>query len=284
MTENKKVKVEDPKINKTKVTPKVKDLKVSKPKVTPKVEVLKISKPKVTPKVKVEKKDEIILKDVKIKEKKVKTDKKVKTEIKIIKKTVFPVEKSKLNPSLFEIKINKQSIFDSIISERASRRQGTHQVKNRSAVAGGGRKPWKQKGTGRARAGTLSSPIFRSGGVVFGPQKNKNYKLAVNKKIKSLAFKSALTIKAQNSSIFLKDLKLEKPNTKKVIEFIKTIDMNKDAKKILFISNDSLLYKSTANITNVATTTLKTLLIEKIIHYDILIFSKDTFKELEGRI
>ena len=248
-----------------------------------------VTKAKVETKTKTEAKVEKTVTKAKVEtktkvEKTVTKDKIKKVEPKIIKKTVFPLENDKLNAELFDIKVNKQSIFDSIISERASRRQGTHQVKNRSAVAGGGRKPWKQKGTGRARAGTLSSPIFRSGGVVFGPQKNKNYKLAVNKKIKVLAFKSALTIKARNSSIFVSDLKLKKPNTKAIIEFVKTLDMNKDAKKILFISNDSLIFKSTANIPHIGTTRLSTLLIEKILHYDVLIFSKDAYKELEGRI
>lgn len=231
------------------------------------------------------------VKEIKADDKKIQTEvkvdskntKKTKAPAPVIKKTVHYVKASELNKKLFDAKVNTQAIFDSIMSERASRRQGTHQVKNRSAVAGGGIKPWKQKGTGRARAGTLSSPIFRSGGVIFGPQKNRNYKLAVNRKVKVLAFASALTLKAKENGIFIHDFKIDKPSTKTVINFIKTIDLTKTQKKILFISNNVNLYKSTANLEFVNTIKLSNLLIEKILHYDVLIFSKDAYKSLEGR-
>lgn len=201
----------------------------------------------------------------------------------VVKKTIKHSKVEDLNKNIFNIKVNTQSIFDSIMSERASRRQGTHQVKNRSAVAGGGAKPWRQKGTGRARAGTLSSPIFRSGGVIFGPQKNKNYKLNVNKKIKQLAFKSALTLKAKENGIFIADVKIAKPKTKAIIEFVKTMDLGKKQRKILFISDDINLFKSSANLKNIDTIKLNNLLVEKILHYDVLVFSNKSYKELEGR-
>ena len=201
----------------------------------------------------------------------------------VVKKTVKYSKVEDLNKNIFNIKVNTQAIFDSIMSERASRRQGTHQVKNRSAVAGGGAKPWRQKGTGRARAGTLSSPIFRSGGVIFGPQKNKNYKLNVNKKIKQLAFKSALTLKAKENGIFIADVKIAKPKTKAIIEFVKTMDLGKKQRKILFISDDINLFKSSANLKNIDTIKLNNLLVEKILHYDVLVFSNKSYKELEGR-
>ena len=201
----------------------------------------------------------------------------------VIAKTIKPVTITQLPKEIFNVKLHKQAIFDTIISQRASLRQGTHQVKNRSAVAGGGIKPWRQKGTGRARAGSLSSPIFRSGGVIFGPQKNRNYKLGVNKKVKQLAFKSALSSRAKENNIFIADLEIKTPSTKKVINFLKTVDLKKKQTKILFISDDTNLAKSTSNLQKINTVKLNSLSVENILHYDVLIFSKKAIIELERR-
>ena len=99
------------------------------------------------------------------------------------------VKDTELNESIFGIEPNNQAIFDMVLLQRASWRQGTHKVKNRTEVRGGGKKPWRQKGTGRARQGSIRAPQWRGGGVVFGPNTNRNYKLKMNKKSKTISFK-----------------------------------------------------------------------------------------------
>lgn len=128
-------------------------------------------------------------------------------------KNVFAIEK-----------VNTQAIFDTIIMERTSKRQGTHSVKTRGEVSGTGKKPWRQKGTGRARAGSLRSPHFVGGGRAFGPQVEKNYNIKVNKKVRKLAFFSALTLLAKDGNVLVNDdIKLSKPKTKDLIKQLKSI-------------------------------------------------------------
>src|SRR5574342_561653 len=105
-----------------------------------------------------------------------------------------------LNDAVFGIEPNESVVFDVILSQRASLRQGTHAVKNRSAVRGGGRKPWRQKGTGRARQGSIRSPQWRGGGVVFGPTP-RSYAVKVNKKVRQLALRSALSYLQANNNL-----------------------------------------------------------------------------------
>src|SRR5918996_1258338 len=109
-----------------------------------------------------------------------------------------------LNDSIFGIEPNNHVLFEAIIMQRASLRQGTHKVKNRSEVAGGGRKPWKQKGTGRARQGSIRSPQWRGGGVVFGPTP-RSYSYKLPKKVRRLAIKSALSSKVREESLLVLD-------------------------------------------------------------------------------
>src|SRR5690625_5294204 len=119
-----------------------------------------------------------------------------------------------LNDAIFGIEPNESVVYDAITMQRASLRQGTHAVKNRSAVRGGGRKPWRQKGTGRARQGSIRSPQWRGGGVVFGPTP-RSYKVKLNKKVKNLAFRSALSSFVQNEKLFVLDkLVIENGKTK----------------------------------------------------------------------
>lgn len=142
-----------------------------------------------------------------------------------------------LNEDIFGIEPNESVVFDAIIMQRASLRQGTHAVKNRSAVRGGGRKPWRQKGTGRARQGSIRSPQWVGGGVVFGPTP-RSYKYKLNKKVRRLALKSVLSQKvAEGNLIIVDQLAFDAPKTK---EFAKVLtNLNVDSKVLIVLENDN---------------------------------------------
>lgn len=137
-----------------------------------------------------------------------------------------------LKADIFGIEPNQQVIFDAIVMQQASKRQGTHDVKNRTEVRGGGRKPYRQKGSGRARQGSIRSPQWRGGGIVFGPTP-RSYKYSLNKKVRRLALKSVLSEKAQDKEIIVVDkFELAVPKTK---DFKKIIDAIGAGRKTLFI-------------------------------------------------
>ena len=142
-----------------------------------------------------------------------------------------------LNEEIFGIEPNESVVFDAIIMQRAALRQGTHAVKNRSAVRGGGRKPWRQKGTGRARQGSIRSPQWVGGGVVFGPTP-RSYKYKLNKKTRRLALKSVLSQKvAEGNLIIVDQLAFDAPKTK---EFAKVLtNLNVDSKVLVVLENDN---------------------------------------------
>ena len=115
-------------------------------------------------------------------------------KVKVYNQEGAEVKDLELNEAVFGIEPNKQALFDMVLLQRASLRQGTHKVKNRTEVSGGGKKPWRQKGTGRARQGSIRAPQWRGGGVVFGPTP-RSYKFKLNRKVRRLALKSALSTK-----------------------------------------------------------------------------------------
>ncbi len=159
--------------------------------------------------------------------------------------------KATLNDAIFAIEPNMHVMHRSVTAQRAAWRQGTSAVKNRSAVSGGGKKPWRQKGTGRARAGTTRSPIWRGGGVVFGPLP-RDYSKKVNKKEVKLALRSALSAKAKDKEIIVvKAFDFEKPSTKKAVEILKNLDV--EGKRVtLVIPNDAIdTYLSFRNLKSV---------------------------------
>nr|WP_233736004.1 50S ribosomal protein L4 [Mycoplasmopsis agalactiae] len=191
---------------------------------------------------------------------------------------------SKLNPKLFASdKIYSQAIFDTIISDRASRRQGTHDVKSRAEVRGGGKKPWRQKDTGRARAGSTRSPIWVGGGRAFGPTPVRNYKLKVNKKVRFNAFVSVLTLLAQSKAVVVDDFKLESISTKAAINKLSELGI-KEQKHILIATNDEVTYKSVANLQNVICVKPTSVSVENLIWADVLVLSTEGYENFEGRI
>ncbi|WP_226061535.1 50S ribosomal protein L4 [Mycoplasmopsis bovis] len=206
------------------------------------------------------------------------------TAEKFEKPTKLEFDTSKLNPKLFaSSKIYSQAIFDTIISDRASRRQGTHDVKSRAEVRGGGKKPWRQKGTGRARAGSTRSPIWVGGGRAFGPTPARNYKLKVNKKVRFNAFISALTLLAQSKAVVIDDFKLESISTKAAINKLNDLGI-KNQKHILIATNDEVTYKSVANLQNVICVKPSSVSVENLIWADVLVLSTEGYENFEGRI
>ncbi|MGN1279420.1 MAG: 50S ribosomal protein L4 [Limosilactobacillus sp.] len=140
-----------------------------------------------------------------------------------------------LNAAVFGVEPNQNAEFDAILRQRASLRQGTHAVKNRSAVSGGGKKPWRQKGTGRARQGSIRAPQFRGGGIVFGPTP-RSYKYSLPRKVRQLAIKSALSQKVLDDSLIVVDsLNFDAPKTK---DFAAALDNLKVAEKALIVVTD----------------------------------------------
>ena len=146
------------------------------------------------------------------------------------------VKDTKLNDNVFGVEPNDSVIYDAVVLYNASQRQGTHSTKTRSEVSGGGRKPWRQKGTGNARQGSTRSPQWRHGGIVFGPTIERNYNKKMNKKERRLALKSALSYKVLDSELLVLDeLKLDSSKTKEVLNIMKDLKLNKS---VLFVVNE----------------------------------------------
>ncbi|VEU59727.1 50S ribosomal protein L4 [Mesomycoplasma neurolyticum] len=178
---------------------------------------------------------------------------------------------------------NSQTVFDVILAERASKRQGTHKVKSRAEVSGTGKKPWKQKGTGRARTGSLRTPVFVGGGRAFGPTVERNYNLKINKKVRNLAFKSALSQLGLNNQVVVDKIKLEKISTKSLIEELRKKDIDLDKlKNVLFITNDPAIYLSGRNLAKITFSKVTSISVEALIRTDLMIISEEDVKYLEG--
>ncbi len=153
-----------------------------------------------------------------------------------------------LRPDIFEIKPNDHAIYLAVKAYLANQRQGTHKTKTRGEVRGGGRKPWPQKHTGRARAGSIRSPLWVGGGTVFGPVP-RDYSLDLPKKVKQLARKSALSYKAKDEQIIVvEDFTFEEPKTKKMVEILKAFNLLNKKVLLLTPNTDLNVYKSGRNI------------------------------------
>ncbi|MFC4713786.1 50S ribosomal protein L4 [Planococcus dechangensis] len=156
-------------------------------------------------------------------------------KVALLNQTGSQVGDIELNDLVFGIEPNESVLFDAVVAQRASLRQGNHKVKNRSEVAGGGKKPWRQKGTGRARQGSIRSPQWRGGGVVFGPTP-RSYSYKLPKKVRRLALRSALSSTVVNENLMvLEGLAFDAPKTK---EFTKLVTDLSIGKKALFVTAD----------------------------------------------
>jgi large subunit ribosomal protein L4 len=185
-----------------------------------------------------------------------------------------------LNDSIFGIEPNNHVLFEAIIMQRASLRQGNHKVKNRSAVAGGGRKPWKQKGTGRARQGSIRSPQWRGGGVVFGPTP-RSYAYKLPKKVRRLAIKSALSAKALEENILvLESLSFEAPKTKEFVAVLNNLSV--DTKTLVVTDGlDEKVALSARNIPGVTVVAAEGLNVLDVVSHNKLILTKSAVEKVE---
>jgi large subunit ribosomal protein L4 len=190
------------------------------------------------------------------------------------------VGEMELSDNVFGVEINHDALYHVIKNHLANRRQGTQSAKTRAEVRGGGRKPWRQKGTGRARQGSIRAPQWTGGGIVFAP-KPRDYSYKVPKKVKRLAMKSALSSKvAENKIIVLDKLSLEQPKTKEMVKILENIKASKKA-LIVMESKDENVIKSARNIPDVQTTLVNSLNVYDILKYDSFIITQDAVKKVE---
>lgn len=185
-----------------------------------------------------------------------------------------------LNSEIFDIEINEHAVYTVVKNHLANRRQGTQSAKTRAEVRGGGRKPYRQKGTGRARHGSTRSPIWVGGGVTFAP-KPRDYSYKVPKKIRRLALKSALTSKVQEEELIVLDqLSFEDFGTKAAVNVLNSIGADPKA-LVVVAEEDEKVYKSFRNIENVKVCTANLINVYDIVKYDSLVVTQDAMKKIE---
>ncbi|WP_010632265.1 50S ribosomal protein L4 [Sporolactobacillus vineae] len=184
-----------------------------------------------------------------------------------------------LPDSVYGIEPNEHVLYQAVVMQQASQRQGTHAVKNRSAVRGGGRKPWRQKGTGRARQGSIRSPQWVGGGTVFGPTP-RSYAYKLPKKVRRLAIRSALSDKVGTSDLIVLDnLKLDAPKTKEFVTVLKNLSVSE---KALFVTNeaDPAVALSARNIPGVKVLTSEEVNVLDVVAHNKLIVTKEAAEKL----
>lgn len=184
-----------------------------------------------------------------------------------------------LNDSIFGVEINEHLVHMAVVRQLANKRQGTQSAKTRSEVRGGGRKPWRQKGTGHARQGSTRSPQWTGGGVVFAP-KPRDYEFKMNKQEKTAALKSALTSRVNESKlVVLDEIKFDEIKTKKFQSILDNLKLNK-ALIVLNEKNDNVIL-SARNIPSVRTALTNTINVYDILKYDTLVLTKDAVAKIE---
>ena len=199
-----------------------------------------------------------------------------------VKVSVYsPVEEDRkitLSGEVFNVEVNTQVMFDAVQVYQSNMRQATAKTKTRDEVSGGGKKPWRQKGTGRARAGSTRSPIWVGGGVALGPDGNQSYKLSQNKKAHKLALKSALTLKIKE-----KELKVFHGfefvgKTKEAVKFLAGI---KAERKVLLVTADDMLIQAANNLSNVILRTANNISVYDLLNANHLVISEEDIKAVE---
>ena len=190
------------------------------------------------------------------------------------------VDEIDLADSIFGIEPNAAVMHDLVVNYLANQRQGTQSALTRSEVRGGGRKPWRQKGTGHARQGSIRAPQWTTGGVVFAP-KPRDYSYTVNKKVRRLAMKSAFSVKAQDNDIIVIDsIKLDEFKTKAIVEMLKAVGSEKKA-LIVLPEVDKMVIKSASNIPGVKTAQVNELNVYDMLNADKLIIAKGAVEKIE---
>lgn len=201
-------------------------------------------------------------------------------KVSLYNQTGSAVGEIELNDSVFGVEPNQKVLFDAVIMQRASLRQGTHKTKIRSEVAGGGRKPWRQKGTGRARQGSIRSPQWRGGGTVFGPTP-RSYSYKLPKKVRRLAIKSALSTKVLEENILvLENLVLDTPKTKDMVAVLKGLNVVRKALIVTADTNEAVEL-SARNIPGVTVVAANGVSVLDVLNHDKLLITKAAVEKVE---
>ncbi len=184
-----------------------------------------------------------------------------------------------LNDAVFGVEVNEHLVHMAVVQQLANNRQGTQKAKTRSEVSGGGRKPWRQKGTGHARQGSTRSPQWTGGGVVFAPVP-RDYSFKMNKKEKRAALKSALTSKVQDAKVIVVDeLKFDEIKTKNFATVMSNLNVNKGL--VVIAENDANVVLSARNMANVNTTLVNTMNVYDVMNAKTLVLTKDAVAKIE---
>ena len=184
-----------------------------------------------------------------------------------------------VSDAVFAAEVNKSVLHQVVVNYLANQRQGTQSTKTRTEVRGGGAKPWRQKGTGRARQGSIRAPQWTGGGVALGP-KPRSYRFSVNKKVKRIALRSALSAKYADYKVFVVDgLEVDEIKTAKIVALLKGLEVSKAL--IVTADADEKVYKSARNIKNVTPTHVGTLNTYDVLKHDAFIVSKDAIAKIE---
>jgi large subunit ribosomal protein L4 len=191
------------------------------------------------------------------------------------------VSEALLRDDIFGVPVSEALMHQALLRQMANARLGTHKTKTRGEVAGGGRKPWRQKGTGRARQGSIRSPQWRGGGIVFGPQP-RSYRQQMPRKMRRQALRSALSVKAAGSQVVVLDsLEMAEPRTKDMIEMLKTLGIQSSALILLPGHNETILH-SVRNLPQVRTLVAQYLNVRDLLKYDTLIVPLESLAVIEG--
>ncbi|SHJ06009.1 50S ribosomal protein L4 [Desulfofundulus thermosubterraneus] len=185
-----------------------------------------------------------------------------------------------LRDDVFGVPVHMSVLHDAVVWQLAGRRLGTHDTKTRGEVRGGGRKPWRQKGTGRARHGSIRSPIWRKGGIVFGPHP-RDYSYRLPRKVRRLAMKSALSAKVQDGKIVvLEDLKLEQPRTKDMVRILGNLKVN-DKALVVTADREENVIKSARNIPGIKPMSADGLNVYDLLAHNTLVITKDAVARVQ---
>ncbi len=192
------------------------------------------------------------------------------------------IGQTRLPSEIFEVKINPDLVHQAVVFKMAAERKATAHTKGRAEVRGGGRKPWRQKGTGRARAGSIRSPLWRGGGVTFGPTKERIFKKRMPKKMRRKALFMILSAKAkENLLLVLDNLKIEKPKTKSMAEILNKLFLKKGSGLIVLPQMDKNVIKAARNIPRVRTVLAKDLNILDLLCYKYIMMPKEAIKVIK---
>ena len=200
--------------------------------------------------------------------------------VKVLNMAGEEVSKMSLNAEVFGIEPHQQAMFDAVQVEQANQRQATAKTKVRHEVSGGGKKPWRQKGTGRARSGSTRSPIWVGGGTVFGPVGNQNFKISQNKKEHKLALKSALSLKTKDGLVVVDEIKFDEKKTKNFVAFLDAIKVGTKALVVVDAITEEI-FASARNVGYAKVVTSDNISVVDLLNVDNLVMSKASIKEVE---